>query len=75
MIIEIYTKTKTKKQQIIKLDKNIYKVCLISSAQKGKANKELFKQLSDYFNVNQNKISFISGGKAKHKIIKINKII
>lgn len=72
MIINVRVYPKSKQQSIEKDDES-YKVHLISAPEKGKANKELFGILSDYFDISKNQILILQGANWHNKIIKINK--
>ena len=69
--IEIRMKPNSKEQKIRQINDNLYEVCVKSKAEKGKANKELLKLLSENFNVHQNQIRILKGLKSRNKIIKI----
>lgn len=73
MIINVKVYPKSKLQKIEEED-GLYKVHLICAPEKGKANKELFKILSDYFDVSKNQILILQGANWRNKIIRINKI-
>ncbi|MHA1301679.1 MAG: DUF167 domain-containing protein [Candidatus Helarchaeota archaeon] len=69
--IEILVKTNSKQQKILQISDNSYEVWLKSKPERGKANKELLKLLSNYFNVPESRIQIIKGIKSKNKIIRI----
>ncbi|MHA1385542.1 MAG: DUF167 domain-containing protein [Candidatus Helarchaeota archaeon] len=69
--IEILVKTNSKQQKILQISNNSYEVWLKSKPERGKANKELLKLLSNYFNVPESRIQIIKGIKSKNKIIRI----
>jgi uncharacterized protein len=71
MIIEIHAKTNAKKQEITQMSKRHFRVSLISSPEKGKANKELIHFLAKHFNVAKTKIIIKKGLSAKNKVIEI----
>lgn len=48
------------------------KVHLTSTAQEGKANKQLMKVLADHLGVKKRKILIIAGEKSRDKLIEIN---
>ncbi|MCK5320428.1 YggU family protein [Candidatus Parcubacteria bacterium] len=49
------------------------KINISAPAEKGKANKELIKFLSNQFGVNKDEIKIISGAGDRLKLVKINK--
>lgn len=51
--------------------KSYIKVRTTVSAEKGKANKSLIKQLSEYYHVPQKAIKIIQGTKLRKKIVEI----
>ncbi|MHA1380338.1 MAG: DUF167 domain-containing protein [Candidatus Helarchaeota archaeon] len=67
--IQILVKTNSKKQEIQKISVASYEIWLKSKPERGKANKELIKLLSKYFEVPQNQIQIIRGLKSKNKTI------
>jgi hypothetical protein len=62
-------------RQEVKREKDYLKVYICSSPEKGKANKELMKILSNYLNVKKSSLSIIKGEKSKNKIIEIKEPI
>lgn len=74
MKISVTVKPNSQKQSFEK-DKEIeyhYMVKLISVPKKGKANAELIKIVSHYFNLPKNKINIIKGLRSRQKIIKLD---
>lgn len=71
MIINIKVYPKSKQQKIEEED-GLYKVHLVSAPEKGKANKELFQILSDYFDISKNQMIILRGASWQNKIIRIN---
>ncbi|MEM2954768.1 MAG: DUF167 domain-containing protein [Candidatus Nanoarchaeia archaeon] len=58
----------SKKNEVIQKNSNELIVKVKSPPEKGKANKELIKLLSNYFNKN---VALVSGETSKYKIIEI----
>lgn len=48
-----------------------FKIDIKNPADGGRANEELKKFIAETFTVSRNKVSFISGGRSRQKIIKI----
>lgn len=69
MIIEVKVVTNAKKEEIIKIENNKYKVSLKEKAENNKPNIELLKLLKKYFGKN---VKIIRGLKSRNKIIEIN---
>jgi len=61
----------SRKQEIIKETENSYKIKLVSTPEKNKANKELIELLANYFNTRKSNIKIIKGIKSRNKIITI----
>lgn len=72
MIIHAKIIPHAKENKIIK-EKDVYKIWINASPQKGEANRALIKFLSQYFKVRKNEIIIIKGEKSRDKIIKIVK--
>jgi len=73
MNVEVKVIPNAKKKKIIKED-NKLKVYVISTPEKGKANKELIDVLSDYYHLPKSSFSILKGRKDRNKIIKINRV-
>ena len=71
MQISVTVVPNSKKFEVIKIDKENYKIRVDAPAVGGKANKRLIEILSVYFDVNKSHISIIKGNKGRKKIIKI----
>ncbi len=68
MIINVYVKPNSKKQEMIKISKNKYKVFLKCPARENKANIELVKLMKKYLGKN---IKIIKGMKGKNKVLEV----
>ncbi|MEK6904365.1 MAG: DUF167 domain-containing protein [Nanoarchaeota archaeon] len=68
MKIQVNVKTGRKNSEIKKIDGNIFHVDLKSKPVDNKANIELIRLLSNYFN---RSVVFVSGLKSKKKIIEV----
>lgn len=71
MKIFVKVKPNSSKQKVIFLEEENYLVELKSPPEKNKANLELIKVLSKYFNVEPKRITIKSGLNNKEKIIEI----
>jgi len=70
MDIQVRVMPNAKKVKITRQDKK-FKIYLISAPSKGKANKELIKVLSCYFNIPKSYISILKGETSRDKMIRI----
>ncbi len=71
MLINIHAIPNAKKREVIALGKDSFKVKLISSPEKGRANKELIEVLAEYFNTKKSNIKIIKGEFQREKIVEI----
>lgn len=71
MIIKVKAKPSSKKEEILKVNENNLEIQLKEKAEKNKANRELIKILSKYFDVPSAKVKILKGLNSKEKIIEI----
>jgi len=71
MIIEAIVKTKQRESKIEMLENGVYKISVKSLPIENKANIEIIKMVSKYFNVAQKNISIKTGKNTSRKIIEI----
>jgi hypothetical protein len=71
--MKIFLKVKLKASQtkVVKIDETHYQVYVTQPPEKSKANKQIIKLLSDYFNVSLSKINIIAGEKGKEKVVEL----
>ncbi len=74
MKIFVKVSPKSKRQEIKKIGEFEYKVKLLSSPEKGKANLELVSLLAEYFGVSKNAVIITAGHTSKSKIVEINNL-
>lgn len=72
MIIEIIVKTKQKISKVEKIDDRTYKVFVKSSPIQNKANAEIVKLLSEYFDVAKGNIKIKLGKTSSKKIVELS---
>jgi uncharacterized protein (TIGR00251 family) len=60
-------------QKISRIKDKYYKVKLVATPEKGKANKELFEVLSVYFNLPKSCFTITSGATSPAKLIRIER--
>lgn len=71
MKIFVKVKTRAKNKKVTKIDDDHYMISVNAVPEKGKANKEVIKALSEYFDVANSRIKIISGEKSKDKILEL----
>lgn len=68
MIISVRAHTQSSRSRVLKDDPaGVYHVYVHAPPEKGRANKEIIKLLSDYFNVPKSAISLTTGEKSRDK--------
>ena len=72
MILEIRVKTNSSKSEVVLKDSYLI-VKVHSLPHEGKANQEIIKILSSYFDISKSKIKIIKGLKSKDKLIELEK--
>jgi hypothetical protein len=58
-------------EDFVKVDDDNILIGLKSKPEKGEANKELIKKLSEHFNVHSSQVRILSGFKSRNKIVEI----
>ncbi|MEK6873763.1 MAG: DUF167 domain-containing protein [Nanoarchaeota archaeon] len=71
MIISVKVKPKSGKQEMIKIDDNMYLVYLKSEPEDNKANIELISLVSKYFNTNHSNVIIKRGLRSRNKILEV----
>ena len=71
MKIKIKVVPGARKQEIIQMSDGSLKIKLHSQPVRFKANKELIEVLANYYNVQKDKISIVSGYSSRQKVIEI----
>ncbi len=71
MLIKVKVTTESKKDEIIKKSEDSFLVKVREKAEGGMANQKVKQILADYFNISDNKIRLIKGGKRTNKIFEI----
>lgn len=72
MIINIKAITNAKKDEIIPLDNNTFKIKVTDLPVDNKANKKIIKILLQYFSVSKSQVVLKKGHKSSNKIIEIH---
>ena len=72
MLVKVKCYPNSKKQEIVKKDKESFDIKVKEKAEQGKANNKILEILSSEFDVPVNKIKMIKGAKQRSKIFKIN---
>ena len=71
MKIDVEVRTGSSKARIEQVEGSFFKAYLHSVPEKGKANEELIKAISDYFGVAKREVEIVSGLRSKRKIVNI----
>jgi uncharacterized protein len=71
MLIKVKVIPGSKKTEIIKKKENEFLITIKEKPEKGRANKEIFIVLADYFNLSRSRIRLIKGFKKRNKIYEI----
>ena len=72
ILIKVKVFPNSRKEEIIKKSKDIFKIKVKEKPKMGKANKAVIKLLSNFFKIPQSKIRLIKGFKERSKIFEIN---
>ncbi len=78
MKINVRIVPNSKKSEIVGEEDNLFgekilRIKVASPPIEGKANKELIKVLSEYYNVSKNNIKILRGDKSRSKVLEINR--
>ena len=71
MKIELNVKTNSKESKVV-FEGDVYYLYVKSSAREGKANREMIKLLSEYFDIPKGNISIKSGQRYRKKVVEIS---
>lgn len=71
MIIKVKVKPGASKNEVKKIDENIYEVRTTVIPEKGKANEKVIELLAKFFDVPKSKIEIIRGQTSREKEVKI----
>jgi len=74
MNISVKVKPNSKEEKIEKISDYVFLLWVRSAPKEGKANQEVAKLLSEYFDVPKTGISIVRGHKSRNKIINIEPI-
>ena len=69
--INVIAKTNARKNEVIQVNDDVFKVFTTSIPENGKANKSIIELLSKFFKIGKTKINIISGETSKNKVIEI----
>jgi len=64
---------KSRKQEVIQLGENTYKIHVASAPSKGEANQEVCKLIAKFFNVPVSRVKINRGHKSRNKFITIHR--
>jgi uncharacterized protein (TIGR00251 family) len=71
MKIKVQVKPNSKKEEVIEVNQNEFKVLVQEPPIKGRANRALVKVIAKYFDVPTDKIEIISGVTSRIKVLEI----
>jgi hypothetical protein len=74
MNISVKVKPNSKEEKIEKISDSEFLLWVRSAPKEGKANQEIAKLLSEYFDVPRTDISIVRGHKSRNKIVSLNPI-
>ncbi len=69
MTIEVLVKTKQKSSKVEKIDESHYKIFVKSSPIQNKANEEVIKLLSEYFDISKANVRIKLGKTSSKKVV------
>ena len=70
-LITVNVKPHSKQTYVEQLDVNTYEIAISSKPEKGKANKEVIKELASFLKIKKSQITILRGHKSRQKIIQI----
>lgn len=71
MKIFVRVKPNSRNEKVESMDPTHYKVSVKEPAEEGKANLGVIRVLAEYFNIPKNRISVVSGGASRDKVLEI----
>lgn len=71
MSIYVKVKPKSKEEKVEKIDDTHYVVYIKEIPEKGKANKAVIKNISNFFHISKTQVKIISGFTSRQKLIRI----
>lgn len=70
--INVIAKANARKNEVIKVSNDVFKVFTTSTPENGKANKSIIELLSVFFRIGKTKIKIVSGKTSKNKIFELS---
>ncbi len=75
ILLKIAVKPNSRKQElVIEPKENFLFIRLLSPPDKGKANKELLKLLSNFFNISLSNFQITAGHTSRNKVVKVSNV-
>jgi hypothetical protein len=71
MLLSIKAKPSSQKEEVVKLNKNTFKVFVKEPPVKGRANQAIINLLANYFHIAKSQIRIVKGEKSREKVIMI----
>jgi uncharacterized protein (TIGR00251 family) len=69
--IKVKVKPGASKNEVKKIDENLYEVKTTTIPEKGKANEKVIELLSDFFDVPKSKIKIVKGQASREKEVEV----
>ena len=71
MKLEVRVKPSSRKNEVLPLGKDCYKVCVKAKPVEGAANEAVCEILAEHFGIAKSRVQVLRGGKSKIKIVEI----
>ena len=71
MKISVTITPNSKKEEVVKISENKFRVKVGAPAKEGKANERLYELLADYFHVPKSLIFIVSGHTSRQKVVEV----
>jgi len=71
MKISVTITPNSKKEEVVKISENEFRVKVGAPAKEGKANERLYELLADYFHVPKSLIFIVSGHTSRQKVVEV----
>ena len=73
MRIKVKVKPGASKNEVKKIDENLYEVRTTTIPEKGKANEKVIELLADFFDVPKSRIKIVKGQTSREKEVEVEK--
>lgn len=72
MIVKVKVKPRASRNEVKKVDSNLYEVKTTSVAEDGKANQKVLELLAEFFKVPKSRVCILRGLSSRYKEVQIN---